>query len=144
MSGYSTYYDGEYIDVADLEECLKSIRCRNEDNERRIEYLKEENRKLREEYDKDEEIQRMKLELDKMSEDYYRGFPIAETEQDSIKKWKKKHDEDVHGLMTNKMRLKAEGCCGGRYIYKFIPTSIGISGKIVCNCGAEFEFKEIG
>lgn len=48
-----------------------------------------------------------------------------------------------HGY-TPEMRIKAEGCIGGRYKYVFIPTSLGVSGKIVCHCGAEFEFQEIG
>ena len=105
MSEYSTYYNGEWTNVYDLDDCIRAIQCRNADNEKRIKYLEEENHKLKEEYNKDEE---------------------------------------VHGWTTDRMRMKAEGCCGGRYSYKFVPTSLGVSGVIRCHCGAEFEFQEIG
>lgn len=72
------------------------------------------------------------------------GSAIGEKEQASIDAWKKKHDEEVHGYDTFGKRLKAEGVSGGRYSYHFVPTSIGTSGVIKCNCGAEFEFREIG
>lgn len=144
MSEYTTYFDGKYTHVYKLEDCLRAIQCRNADNERRIKYLEEENKKLKDEHYKDEEIQTMKYQLDKMKKDYRRGFPISEDEERAIEAWKKKHDEEVHGLKTDSLRMKAEGCCGGRYLYRFVPTSIGVSGKIICSCGAEFEFQEIG
>jgi predicted nuclease with TOPRIM domain len=144
MSEYITGFNGEVVVVYDFDKCIKALQCRNSDNEKRIKYLKEENSKLKEEYNKDEEIQKMQERLDEMQKDYWRGFPISEEEQNAIEEWKKKHDIEVHGLTTSRMRMKAEGCIGGRYIYKFVPTSIGISGKIICHCGAEFEFQEIG
>ena len=144
MSEYSTYYNGEWTNVYDLEDCIRAIQCRNADNEKRIKYLEEENRKLKEEYNKDEEVQKLQERLDKMQKDYWRGFPITETEEKTIEKWKKEHDRKVHGWTTDKMRMKAEGCSGGRYSYNFVPTSIGVSDVIRCHCGAEFEFQEIG
>lgn len=135
---------GKFTCIYDLEECLKAIRIRNQDNERQIKDLLEENRKLKEEYSKDAEIQEMQQRLDKMQKDYWRGFPITEKEQAAIEAWKKDHDEKVHGYTTDTMRMKAEGVSGGRYMYKFIPTSLGVSGVIRCHCGAEFEFQEIG
>ena len=56
----------------------------------------------------------------------------------------KKHDAKVHGWTDNKMRMKAEGVSGGRYSYRFVPTSLGTSGVIRCHCGAKFEFQKIG
>lgn len=144
MSEYSTYYNGEWTHVYDLDKCIRAIQCRNEDNERQIKRLEEENRKLKEEYSKDKEIQKMQERLDKMQKDYWRGFPITEAEENAIEEWKKRHDEEVHGYTTDRMRMKAEGCCGGRYSYKFVPTALGTSGVIRCHCGAEFEFQEIG
>ena len=32
---------------------------------------------------------------------------------------------------------------GGKYIYKFVPTSIGTIGKVVCSCGEEFTFQDL-
>lgn len=146
MSEYSTYdtESGEFTRVYDLEKCLRTIRVRNNNNENRIKYLEEENRKLKEEYSQDEEIQKMQSELKKMKEDYWRGFPISKDEEEAVKEWKKKHDEEVHSLKTLDDRLRAGGCIGGRYTYHFVPTSIGTSGKVICNCGAEFEFQMIG
>ena len=127
MSEYSTFYDGEWTQVYDLNKCIRAIQCRNADNEKRIECLEEENRKLKEEYSKDKEIQKMQERLNKMQRDYWRGFPITEAEEKAIEEWKKKH------------------CCcsGGRYSYHFVPTELGTSGVIRCHCGAEFEFQEI-
>lgn len=127
-----------------IEECLEIIKKENSYKDNQILYLQEELRKLKEEYSKDSEIQKMNSALEKMRKDYWRGFPISEDEKKKIDEWKEKHDIEAHGLNTFDKKLKAGGCIGGRYSYKFVPTSIGISGKIVCNCGAEFEFQEIG
>lgn len=126
-----------------FDECLNSIKEMHHSSEIQIEALRNENRKLKDEYYKDTKMSDMKQRLEKMQKEYYRGFPISEEEQEAIEDWKKKHDEESHGY-TPEMRMKAEGCCGGRYKYVFVPTSLGVSGKIVCHCGEEFEFQEIG
>lgn len=141
---YYTHYNGEYTHVYPLDDCIKAIKCRNDNNEKRIKYLEEENRKLKEKYNKDEEIQKMQQRLNEMQKDYYRGFPISEKEEKKISEWKEKHDVEAHGLNTLNKKLKAGGCIGGRYSYHFVPTSIGVSGTVRCSCGAEFEFQEIG
>lgn len=141
---YSTHYEGKWTNVYKLDDCLRAIKCRTEDNENRIKWLEKENKILKSAKYKDEELSRMKSELAKMREDYYRGFPISEKEQTSIEEWQHKHEEKVHGLKTLDDRLKVGGCIGGRYKYIFYPTSIGVSGEIVCSCGAKFEFQEIG
>lgn len=144
MSEYTTYFNGEYTNVYDLDDCLRAIKCRNQDNEEAIEYLRKENKKLKEENYKDDELQKMKQQLEKMKADYWRGFPITEDEKKAIEEWKKKHEEKIHGLITDKMRLRAQGVSGGRYSYHFVPSALGTSGVIRCSCGAEFEFQEIG
>ena len=142
---YYTHYKGEYIQVLPVEDCMKSILSRIESYEDTIERLKEENKKLKDEVWKDEELQDMKEQLDKMKSDYHRGFNITEEEDTAIKEWKKKHEEDVHGLTTPIARVQAQGVSGGRYSYIFYPTAIGCSGVIRCDaCGEEFEFCEIG
>lgn len=141
-----TNYDpetGEITHVYELEDCIKAIRVRNEDNESRINRLYEENKALREEHYKDSVIQELQQKLRKMEANYYRGFPISETQSKKINNWKKEHDEKIHGCITAGDRLKIDGVCGGRYTYHFTPTSIGTSGVIRCNCGAEFEFQEL-
>lgn len=109
----------------------------------RIEYLEKQNQKLRDEKYKDNELLRMEAELKAMKEDYYRGFPISEEEQKSIREWMDKHDEEVHHARTLGDKLKLGGCCGGRYTYKFTPTSIGTIGTVKCSCGAEFTFQDM-
>ena len=101
----------------------------------RIEYLEKQNQN---------ELLRMEAELKAMKEDYYRGFPISEEEQKSIREWMDKHDEEVHHARTLGDKLKLGGCCGGRYTYKFTPTSIGTIGTVKCSCGAEFTFQDMG
>lgn len=139
---YSTYYNGVYTDVLPVEDCVRAILCRNEDNENIIKRLEEENKKLKDDVWKDEELQKMKIELERMRSDYHRGFPITEDEQERINAWKKKHEEEVHGVRNDVPSYKRG--TGGSYSYHFYPTSIGTSGVIRCSCGAEFEFQEIG
>ena len=140
-TAYYTHYKGEYIEVLPVEKCVKSILSRIESYEDTIERLKEENRKLKDEVWRDEELQNMKEQLDKMKSNYHRGFNITEEEDATIKEWKKKHEEEVHGLTTP----MAHGAVGGGYSYIFYPTAIGCSGVIRCDaCGEEFEFCEIG
>lgn len=142
---YYTHYKGEYIQVCPVEDCMKSILCRIESYEDTIERLKEENQKLKDEVWKDEELQDMKEQLDKMKVNYRRGFNISEKEDIAIREWKKKHEEEVHGLKTSLQKMNAQGASGGRYSYIFYPTAIGCAGVVKCNaCGEEFEFCEIG
>lgn len=109
--------------------------------EKRIQYLEKENKKLKDEHYKNSEMQRMKAELKEAKEDLYRGFPISEKEDKRIKEWQDKHDAEVHGLKTLKERVHAGGCCGGRYTYQFVPTSIGTIGEVICSCGEKFTFQ---
>lgn len=141
---FSTYYDGKWTKVHKLEDCLNSIKYRIEDNENQIKRLEEENKQLKSENYKDEELTKMKSELEEMRASFYRGFPISEKEQKAIEEWQRRHDKEVHSLKTLDERLKAGGCTGGRYKYIFTHTSIGVSGAVVCSCGARFEFQEIG
>lgn len=109
----------------------------------RVEYLEKQNQELRNEKYKDNELSRMESELKTMKEDYYRGFPISEEEQKSIREWMNKHDEEVHHARTLDDKLKLGGCCGGRYTYEFTPTSIGTIGTVKCSCGAKFTFQDM-
>lgn len=110
--------------------------------EQRIKYLEGENKRLKDEQYKDSEMQRMKAELKEAKEDLYRGFSISKEEEEKIREWELKHDAEVHGLKTMKQRLRAEGCCGGRRTYKFVPTSLGTLGEVVCSCGEKFTFQD--
>ena len=143
-SHYWTGDSEDFVEVIPLERCFKAIKVRHNDNVKIIRYLEEENKKLKDNAYKNQELQNMKIELENMRKDYWRGFPITGDEEKRIKEWKKKHEEEVHGLTTELLRMKAGGVSGGRYSYHFVPTSIGTSGVIRCSCGAEFQFQEIG
>ena len=86
----------------------------------KVNYLESENYK-------DEELQNMKAQLEKIQEDYWRGFPITKEESDDITKWKKNHDATEHGNADS-----YHGTIGGGYTYEFIPTSIGSFGTCFC------------
>ena len=143
MSEYFKFKNGtKMITVYDLDDCLTAIKQRHEDQELRIEYLLQENKKLHDEHYKDDTIQDLQKQIDKLEAENRRGFPIFESEWDAIEKWKDKHDIEVHGLNTLDKKLKAGGAIGGRYSYHFVPTSIGTVGTVKCKCGAEFTFQE--
>lgn len=127
----------------DMEKALKTIRQIDEKKDADLERLREENRQLREEYNKDEEIQKLQTELKTVRANANRGFSITEEQQEAINEWKRKHEEEVHGVKTLDDKLSNRGTIGGNYQYIFTPTSIGVSGVIRCDCGAEFEFQEI-
>lgn len=72
---------GSWCKVYELDKALRAIKVRNMNDIDRIRRLEEENKKLKEENYKDEEMAAMKAKLDKMQEDYYRGFPISDEEK---------------------------------------------------------------
>ena len=125
----------------DIAKTMGGILSNIEARDKRIKYLEEENKKLKDEAFKDEELTNMKEKYESIKKDLMRGFPVSEEEEKRIEEWMKKHDKEVHGITTLDQRLKSGGCIGGRYIYIFVPTSIGIIGTIKCNCGEKFEFR---
>ena len=108
-----------------------------------LKYLELQNRELYDEHYKDHELKQMLDELNKMKDDYYRGFPISEEENKNIKEWIDNHERDVHGCYTLEDKINRGGCCGGTYTYEFVPTSIGTVGTVRCNCGAKYTFQNM-
>ena len=108
-----------------------------------LKYLELQNRELYDEHYKDNEMQQMLNELNKMKDDYYRGFPISEEEDKNIKEWIANHERDAHGCYTLENKINRGGCCGGTYTYEFVPTSIGTVGTVRCNCGAKYTFQNM-
>jgi hypothetical protein len=102
----------------------------------RIEHLEEENKRLKSDAYKDEELAKMKSEYDRMKEDYFRGFPISEEEHKKINEW---IDEQM------KKHPGIGGAIGGRFTYEFLPTGIGTAGTIIDSfTGDKFNFQELG
>lgn len=124
------------IDTISIEEVRKFTNLIKEYSrmESWISSLQEENKKLREEHYKNEELQQMKERVEKAEKDLYRGFPITEEEDKRLKEWINNHEKEHSG---------GHGCCGGKYTYIFLPTSIGTIGTVKCSCGKSFDFQEI-
>lgn len=126
-----------------IDELLQKIKNAFDEKNKKIKILKNEIYELKDSHYRDRELSRLKTELDNTKQDLRRGFPITEYELNKINEWKRKHEEEVHGL-TIEERLKSQGCCGGVYEYRFIPTSIGVIGSIICSrCGDSFKFREL-
>ena len=102
--------------------------------ERTIKYCQKEKEELLDEHYKDNKIQEMQKKYNEMRCDLNRGFPISEEESRAIRQWIDKHEKEHSG---------GHGCCGGKYTYIFIPTSLGTIGTIKCSCGASFDFQEL-
>ena len=94
-------------------------------------------RKLREEYDKDEEVSKLKKHIESLEEESRNGFPITKEENEKIREWQQKHVKEKHEGNSY------AGAIGGNYTYEFVPTSIGTIGTVKCSCGEEFCFQEI-
>ena len=82
---------------------------------------------------KDKKFAEMANRYDEMSEDISRGFPVTKEESEAIKKWMEQHEKQYTGTI------------GGRYEYRFFPTSIGVCGKVVDTLTDDsFTFQELG
>ena len=107
--------------------------------EKTIERLREEIKKLKDENYKDTELAHMKAECDRMKKDYYRGFPISEEEYEKAHNWMDDHEATKHARCNG---LPRGGAIGGSYKWIFTPTGIGVFGSVKCSCGEEFCFNE--
>lgn len=139
---YGTFVDGKYVEVEPVDKCMKMLQYRFDDKNRTINNLRNQIKELTDSQYKDKKLQKMKAELAKMQREYNRGFPITDDEWKAIETWKEKHDREIHGLTECNERVG--GAIGGRYIFEFIPTTIGIIGTIKCgSCGEKFTFREL-
>ena len=128
--------------LEDYNKSLENIKNVIESKNKRIEYLEEENKKLKDEAYKDSEIQRLKEENDRLRQENRNGFQISNEEYAKLIEWKNKHLREKHW----DARLdcpKSFGAIGGNFTYSFIPTSIGCIGECKCSCGESFCFQEI-
>ena len=139
---YGTFVDGKYMEVETVDNCMKMLRYRFDDQKKTIDNLRNQIKELTDSQYKDKKLQKMKAELEKMQREYNRGFTITDKEWDAIETWKEKHDREVHGL--TECNERAGGAIGGRYTFEFIPCSIGTIGTIKCGkCGEKFTFREL-
>lgn len=136
---YTIREDGKLKRIYTLSKCLESIEQRFKDQQELIESLKAENTYLKEQYDKDVEVSKLKARIRHMQERISNSFEITPDERDAIEDWKNEHSREKHGGR----HLCGGGTIGGEE-YKFIATSIGDIGTYYCPlCGEEFTFKEL-
>ena len=90
-----------------------------------------------EEWNKDEEILKLKEEIKKIRNENKYGFAITEEEHKVISEWMENHIKEKHNGNNY------AGAIGGNFTYKFVPTSIGTIGEIHCSCGEKFCFAEL-
>ena len=147
---YWKMVNGSLRQVHDFDDALESIRIEYQSKVDAVSRLSEENKKLKDEAYKDNELSAMKKELSdtkkrfqEQIEDYNRGFPVSIEEHVNIEAWRRQHLEKDHGAKTSVERMEFCGTIGGAFKYEFIPTSIGVIGKVKCSCGAEFTFQEL-
>ena len=137
---YSTTYDGEFVhevpsSEADLEKTFRAVKAGYRDKDTRIKYLEQKIRELEDEKWKDEELQKMKEDYERMRADYYEGFPLTQEEIEKVNNWQNEHTRTVHKAVTLDQVLRLEGVSGGRWVYEFTPTAIGTFGVCICgNC----------
>lgn len=81
------------------------------------------------EWNKDEEIQKLKEEIEDLKHRERKGisFVVSEEELAEINAWQNEHINKYHGGDSY------AGAIGGRFSYKFIPTSIGDIGYVYCD-----------
>lgn len=117
----------QYESIANI---LRALQEQFTCQEKEIERLRIENSKLKSGIWREEEMARLKSEYGRMKEEYYRGFPISKEEKKIIDEFKI-HHKGYYGAI------------GGGFTYRFVPTSIGISGTIIAMNGDELEFREL-
>lgn len=130
---------GKVIRVQDFYQSIDSIKWQYEVDQNKIKILTEQNKKLRDEKYKDEELQRISEELKKCQFKMRYGFELSADEEFRINEWKL-----LHGCRhrTRSGNTIYEGR-DGKFQYMFTPTSIGTIGEIMCSCGEKYCFREL-
>lgn len=126
---YSKWENSKVKRVLDFDKCIESLKERNADQNEFIKNLQEENKHLKSEHYKDDELQDWVHKYNKLKNDADRGFPITKEESERIYEWRYKHEMQEHPRPS--------------YSYIFTPTALGLVGTIKCSCGAEFDFRKL-
>ena len=129
---FSHIRDGKWIEVPEIKKIAEQLVERYQYQSEQYNILKEENDKLKNGVWEKEEISKLKSERDLYKQQLSFGFGITKEENDKIKQW-----------ISNR-ETKDTGAIGGRYEYRFFPTSIGVVCKIVDTTNNEsFTFREL-
>ena len=129
---------GEFKDIIGLYDAVDNIKSVIEETINYAQAVEEENKALKSDAWKDEQLRSMKKERDCMLKDYQRGFPISEDEQKRIRNWATRHRRLYHPTNGDS---KYDGCS---LIYEFRPTSLGTVGAVHCERCMKKLQKELG
>lgn len=105
--------------LEDVKNYIKCLSTENKDLQQRINVMQDDKYK-------DKELAKMKTTLNRMKEDYTRGFPITKEQEEKIDEWIEKHRQKYHSC--NYLR-KWDGCS---IIYLFEPTHEKCFGAVEC------------
>ena len=129
---FSHIRNGKWVKVPEIKKIAEQLVERYQYQSEQYELLKEENEKLKSDIWEKEEISKLKSERDLYRKQLAFGFSITEEENGKIKQWISDRED------------KNTGAIGGRYEYRFFPTSIGVVCKIVDTTNNEsFTFREL-
>ena len=129
---FSHIRNGKWVKVPEIKKIAEQLVERYQYQSEQYELLKEENEKLKSNIREKEEISKLKSERDLYRKQLSFGFGINEEENEKIKQWISNRED------------KNTGAIGGRYEYRFFPTSIGVVCKIVDTTNNEsFTFREL-
>lgn len=120
-SRFTLFKDGEVTEAYTTEEICDAIRARIYKAENDAKYALNEMNKMRNEKWKDEELQKMRAQVETMKADLYRSFQISLEERNAINDWQEKHRKNRH---NNNAYIN--------FTYSFLPTSIGTIGICIC------------
>ena len=129
---FSRIKDGKWIEIPEIKKIAEQLVERYQYQSEQYDILKQENDKLKNLVWEKEEIASLKKELNTLKKLISFNYLITEEENEKIKKW------------ISERPIKNTGAIGGRYEYRFFPTSIGVIGKIVDMVDKEsFVFREL-
>ena len=135
-------FNSDYPRIADMNKAMTELSELFEDVGKYVEKCEKERQEALEKvatWNKDEELVKLKKENERLNKELLggKGFFITAEEKESINEWIEQHIKEKHN------GNHYAGAIGGRFTYKFIPTSIGEIGEIVCSCGDKFCFREL-
>ena len=115
-----------------LDDAIRSIQVRFADLTKEMEELKDENKHLKKDHYKDDELRRMKQEMDDAKIDLLRGFPLSPHEAEIRDEFVFAHSIDPSHPVK-----------GVSFYYTFKPTEVGVFGEVTCAyCGETCCFQE--
>ena len=126
---FFTDENNDVVKVDTFDNAMNTIKLRYQKLQDKIEHLSQENQELKSGVFATHHVQEALANAEKVRNEYRLGFPMTEEEVQKAEKWMKEHDESAH-------KGKSSGAIGGRYIYEFTPTSIGVFCGLRCSCGA--------